>query len=82
MRQYRNMKEIDDALRLMELRVHLEREKINLGVAQLKRQTEPQALIKNLLASSIKHISILGLLRGLLKGRKKKRKRVIQRKKR
>ncbi len=75
MKRYRNLKEIDNDLRIMELKVHLEREKINIGIAELKKQTQPQALLKDFLASSVKHISVFGLLRGLFKSKKKRKSR-------
>lgn len=75
MKRYRNLKDIDNDLKIMELKVHLEREKISLGVAELKRQTQPQALLKDALVSGVKNISVLGILRSLFQGKKKRKPR-------
>ncbi len=67
MRKYRNLNEIDNDLRLLKLKVRLEKEKINLDIAQIKKQTEPQMLAKNLISAGIRRISILSLVRRLFR---------------
>lgn len=67
MRKYRNLNEIDNDLRLLKLKVRLEKEKINLDIAQLKKQTEPQVLVRSLITAGIRRISILGLIRQLFR---------------
>lgn len=67
MRRYRNLNEIDNDLELVKLKMRLEKEKINLDIAQLKRQTQPQALAKGLISEGVKHISIWRLVKRLIR---------------
>lgn len=69
MKRYRNLSEMDSDLKLLKLKMQLEREKINLDLTLLKRNAAPQALARELAAEGLKRISIIRLIRSLFRKR-------------
>lgn len=70
MRKYKNLEEIEMDLKILKLQARLEREKINLDLIRLKKQTTPQALVKSLLTQKRSGALLFRMVRGLLRRRR------------